>query len=466
MGGMATAESYVLAIGTKKGLWLATSPDRKDWSLSGPHFLMSEVPSIGIDTREGRTRIMVGVRSEHWGPTVFHSDDLGGTWTEPENGAITFPDGTDAALERIWQIHPDAESRPGVVWAGCEPISVWKSTDGGEHFELNRGLWDHPHRSEWGAGYGGAAAHSIVVDPTGEKVHVAMSTGGVYRSLDGGASWEPRNKGISAYFMPDPNPEFGQCVHKIAADAAVDGRLYAQNHHGVYRSDDDAESWESIAEGLPADFGFVMLTHPRRAGTAWVIPLKADGERIPPDGKLAVHRTDDAGASWKRLDAGLPGGRVQRRAPRCRLRRRGGAGGRLLRDPRRQCLRQRRRGGTLHRGGLAPAGRAVRAGRRGLRGPAPGAAVKGYKRMNSAMISGDAMPADSAISVVLPSVLQPLAGGQSILTAPAEAAVTVEWVLDTVTGDYPALSRRLRDETGSCSPLYPQPLRSRQHPRH
>ena len=307
MGGMATAESYVLAIGTKKGLWLATSPDRKDWSLSGPHFLMSEVPSIGIDTRDGRTRILVGVRSEHWGPTVFHSDDLGETWNEPEEGAIRFPEGTDAALERVWQIHPDAESRPGVVWAGCEPISVWKSTDGGEHFELNRGLWDHPHRGEWGAGYGGAAAHSIVVDHTGEKVHVAMSTGGVYRSLDGGSSWEPRNKGISAYFMPDPNPEFGQCVHKIAADAAVDGRLYAQNHHGVYRSDDDAENWESIAEGLPADFGFVMLTHPRRAGTAWVIPLKADGERIPPEGKLAVHRTDDAGASWKRLDDGLPG---------------------------------------------------------------------------------------------------------------------------------------------------------------
>ncbi|GAA1270673.1 WD40/YVTN/BNR-like repeat-containing protein [Arthrobacter pascens] len=306
MGFMATPETYLLAIGTKKGLWLATSQDRRQWSFSGPHFLMSEIPSIGIDTRDGRTRIMVGVRSEHWGPTVAHSDDLGATWTEPEQGAIKFPEGTDAAVERIWQIHPDAESRPGVVWAGAEPISVWKSTDGGQHFELNRGLWDHPHRSEWGAGYGGAAAHSIVVNPSGDNVHVAMSTGGVYRSLDGGTSWEPRNRGISAYFMPDPNPEFGQCVHKIAADAAVEGRLYAQNHHGVYRTDDNAESWQSIAEGLPADFGFVMLTHPRRAGTAWVVPLKADGERIPPEGKLAVHRTDDAGGTWKRLDAGLP----------------------------------------------------------------------------------------------------------------------------------------------------------------
>jgi photosystem II stability/assembly factor-like uncharacterized protein len=269
---------------------------------------MSEIPSIGIDSRDDRTRIMVGVRSEHWGPTVAHSDDLGATWTEPEEGAITFPQDAEAAVERIWQIYPDSAARPGVVWAGVEPISVWKSTDGGEHFELNRGLWDHPHRGEWGAGFGGAAAHSIVVNHSGDQVHVAMSTGGVYRSLDGGTSWEPRNKGISAYFMPDPNPEFGQCVHKIAADAAVEGRLYAQNHHGVYRTDNNGDSWESIAEGLPADFGFVMLTHPRRAGTAWVIPLKADGERIPPNGDLAVHRTDDAGGSWKRLDSGLPHG--------------------------------------------------------------------------------------------------------------------------------------------------------------
>lgn len=304
---MNSTDSFVLAIGTKKGLWLATSPDRRTWSTSGPHHLMHEIPSIAIDTRAGRPRVLVGIRSEHWGPTVMHTDDLGLSWTEPDHGAIRFPQDTGAAVERIWQIQPDVDGRPDVVWAGCEPISVWRSTDGGEHFELNRGLWEHPHRSEWGAGYGGAAAHSIAVRPDDENtVHVAMSTGGVYRSTDGGGSWQACNNGISAYFLPDPNPEFGQCVHKIARDAAEPDRLYAQNHHGVYRSDDNAESWKSIADGLPSDFGFVMLTHPRQSGTAWVIPMKADSERIPPDGKLAVHRTDDAGNTWTRLDQGLP----------------------------------------------------------------------------------------------------------------------------------------------------------------
>src|SRR3954464_5642331 len=214
---MATTQ---LAIGTRKGLWLATSEDRRTWSLSQPHFLMTEVAGVGIDTRGGRTRLLAGVRSEHFGPTVVHSDDLGETWTEPEGGAIRFPADTGAAVERIWQLRPDSADRPGVVWAGCEPISVWQSDDGGEHFELCRGLWDHPHRSEWGAGYGGAGGDTGLPRPESTR-HGGVSTGGVSRARGGGRSWEPRNAGISAYFLPGPAPEFGQCVHKIARDAVV-----------------------------------------------------------------------------------------------------------------------------------------------------------------------------------------------------------------------------------------------------
>ena len=297
----------VVAIGTRKGLWLATSDDRQHWRLSAPHFLAQEVPSVAVDTREGRTRVLAGLRSEHWGPTVVHSDDLGQTWVEPDHGAVRFGADDDAALERVWQLRPDTADRPGVVWAGCEPISVWRSTDGGEHFELQRALWDHPHRAEWGAGFGGAAAHTVEPHPTDDgTVHVAMSTGGVYRTTDGGTSWSPATRGIPAPFLPDPEPAYGQCVHRIARDAADPDRLYAQNHGGVFRTDDAGDHWTSIAGGLPADFGFVVLAHPRRGGTAWVIPLVADVQRVPPDGRLAVHRTDDAGASWTRLDRGLP----------------------------------------------------------------------------------------------------------------------------------------------------------------
>ncbi len=151
--------------------------------------------------------------------------------------------------------------------------------------------------------------HTVITDPgDDERLLVAMSTGGVYASGDGGASWVPRNRGISAYFLPDPQPEFGQCVHKVAVDAAGTQRLYAQNHHGVYRSDDGGGSWESIAAGLPSDFGFVMLAHPRRPGTVWVVPLEADGRRVPPGGRLRLQRSTDAGASWQEVGSGLPDG--------------------------------------------------------------------------------------------------------------------------------------------------------------
>jgi hypothetical protein len=298
--------TVLLALGTRKGLWLARSDDRHDWSLSGPHFLAREIAAVGLDPRRDPVRITVGVHSEHWGPTVSWSDDLGASWSETESGAIRFPADTGAALARVWQLRPDGAERPDVVWAGCEPHSLWRSTDGGCSFELVRGLWDHPHRPAWAPGFGGGAVHTVLPDPRSSRVLVAMSAGGVYVSEDGATGWAPANTGISAYFLPDPQPEFGQCVHKVAADPS--GRLFAQNHHGVYRSDDVGGSWTSIAEGLPADFGFPVVASPRTAGTAWVVPLVADAQRVPPGGRLRVHRTRDAGESWEELGAGLPDG--------------------------------------------------------------------------------------------------------------------------------------------------------------
>jgi len=306
--------STLLLIGTRKGLFLARSPQAAgsdDWRLTGPIFAMNEVPSVGVvpGAPDGAApRLLVGVRSEHWGPTVARSDDLGATWQETDHGSIRFPEDTGSALARVWQLQADA-ARPGVVWAGCEPTSLWRSTDSGETFELVRGLWDHPHRPRWAPGFGGAAVHTVVTDPQdASRVLVAMSTGGVYRTADGGLSWSPSNSGISAYFLPDPQPEFGQCVHKVAVDAAGPQLLYAQNHHGVYRSDDGGTRWESIADGLPSDFGFVMLAHPRRSGVVWVVPLEADARRVPPGGQLQVQRTEDGGRTWTACTKGLPEG--------------------------------------------------------------------------------------------------------------------------------------------------------------
>ncbi len=296
----------LLAIGTGKGLFLATSADRRRWEVSGPHFPMTGVYAVGIDTRGGKPRLLTGMTSPHFGPSVATSDDLGATWQEPDHAPVAFPPGTGAALGRVWQLAPGPADQPDLIYAGTEPSALFRSTDGGATFELVRALWDHPHRPEWGAGYGGQAVHTVLPHPDGRTVLVAMSSGGVYRTVDGGASWTASNTGIQAYFLPDQWPEFGQCVHKVARHVDRPDQYFAQNHHGVYRSDDGGATWQSIADGLPSDFGFAMVAHPHRPGVIYNFPVEADGRRWPPEHRCRVYRSADAGASWTALDAGLP----------------------------------------------------------------------------------------------------------------------------------------------------------------
>ncbi|RKS80426.1 hypothetical protein CLV35_0858 [Motilibacter peucedani] len=297
----------LVAIGTNKGLFVARSDDdRASWTLDGPHFLMNGIYAVSIDTRGAVPRVMVGADSSHWGPSLFWSEDLGATWQESASSGPRFSIDDGTSVERLWSIAP-SPTEPDVVWAGSQPSALWRSEDRGDSFSLVRPLWDHPHRPKWGAGFGGQAIHTVLPHPRDPgNVLVAMSTGGVYRTSDGGGSWEPANRGIKAYFFPDPWPEFGQCVHKVARDAAEPDRLFAQNHHGVYRSDDAGTTWVSIADPLPTDFGFTMVTHPRRPETAYSFPIVADGKRLPPDARCRVFRTSDGGRSWEALSRGLP----------------------------------------------------------------------------------------------------------------------------------------------------------------
>lgn len=296
----------LLAVGTRKGLFIGRR-QRGRWELSDPHFPAQAVYSIGIDTRRDTPRLLAGADSAHWGPSVFHSDDLGETWVEPGHPAIKYPEYTNSSLERVWQLHPAGPAAPDVIYAGTEPGALFRSEDGGESFELVRALWDHPTREQWMPGGGGLAVHTVITDPrTADAVTVAVSAAGVYRTLDGGASWAPSNDGVKVVFLPDPDPEFGQCVHKVAQDPVNRDRLYLQNHWGVYRSDDAGAKWTDIGSGLPSDFGFAVAAHPRHGDTAYLFPITADVDRVPAQNRCRVYRTSDAGSTWEPLSKGLP----------------------------------------------------------------------------------------------------------------------------------------------------------------
>lgn len=314
------AGDVLLAVGTRKGLFLGRRGQERggddegggDWTFTGPHFAMQSVYGIGIDKRRpGTPRLLVGADSSHWGPSVFTSDDLGASWHEPEKPAVKFPERTGTSLERVWQLHPAGPAAPDVVYAGTQPGALFRSDDGGRTFSLVESLWDHPQRKEWNAGFGGQAVHTVVTHPRDAgSVVVAVSTGGVYRSRDGGESWSPSNTGVQAVFLPENQrfPEFGQCVHKIAQDAGDPARLYLQNHWGVYRSDDTGATWESIGDSLPSDFGFAVAAHPHKSGTLYVFPIQADADRKPAEARCRVYRSQDAGRSWEPLTTGLPEG--------------------------------------------------------------------------------------------------------------------------------------------------------------
>ena len=293
----------LVMVGTTKGAFLCASDDgRGAWEVAGPYFPGLEIYAMALDTRGGRRRLLAGIHSAHWGPSLSYSDDLGRTFTSPERTPIRFPEGSGDSLKGVWQLVVADDA----IYAGVEPAALFVSKDGGESWSLNEGLHGHPHRKEWQPGGGGLCLHTVLA--LGDKLYVAISTGGVYRSDDGGLTWTPRNQGIKAVFLPEGQqyPEFGQCVHKVAADPTNPARLYLQHHWGVYRSDDAGDSWQDVGKGLPSDFGFACVGHPRDGATAWVLPIEADMFRATPEGKLRVYRTRDAGASWQALAEGLP----------------------------------------------------------------------------------------------------------------------------------------------------------------
>jgi photosystem II stability/assembly factor-like uncharacterized protein len=302
----------ILSVGTKKGLFLLESDQyRSLWRQSGPMLPGAEVNHAAIDPR---TRTLYATANDAWfGSRIASSPDLGATWAEDASGP-RYAEDSGKKVERLWHVEPGRTSEPGVIYCGIDPANLWRSDDGGKTWTENEGLANQEtrQRNMWGPGAGGLIVHSILLDPANpNRMWVAISAAGVFRTDDGGKTWQAKNsslKNVLAKFMPnvDIYTEAGQCVHHLVLAAGNGGRLYAQTHWGTYRSDDGADSWTEITEGLPSDFGFVMAAHPRNPDVAYVLPLQGAELRAPPEGKLRVYRTSDAGRSWEALTKGLP----------------------------------------------------------------------------------------------------------------------------------------------------------------
>ena len=302
-----------LLIGTRKGLWVLSTDDRRTWAVSEPHFF-GQVVQHAV-ARDGS--ILVASSTGHLGPTVFRSTDGGSTWSEATRPPA-FPTGDrlGRALTTVFWLTPAHET--GVWYAGgASPQGLFCTEDGGDTWEPVSGWNDHPMWETWCEWPeentpDGSMLHSVIVDPRDrDHLYLSLSGGGTFESSDGGKDWSPLNQGVAAEFFPDPDPEFGHDPHTVRMHPANPDRLYMQNHCGMYRIDRPETRWTRIGDNMPreiGDIGFPIELHPRDQDTAWVFPM--DGTEVWPrtsiDGRPAAYVTRDAGASWTRQDDGLP----------------------------------------------------------------------------------------------------------------------------------------------------------------
>lgn len=298
----------MVMVGTMKGAFIFRSDKKRTkWTLEGPHFRGEAVYAFAHDSRTREPRTFAGINNGFFGPSMAFSTDLGKSWSAPDRQSVKFPEDSGRALKQIWQIVPGKEGKDDVMFCGVEPACLFVSRDGGTTWSPNEGLLRHEHQPKWQPGAGGLCLHTIIQDPKDpDRMLIAISSGGAYRTDDGGKSWKAKNVGVRAEFLPDKHPEFGQCVHKVVSHPSKPERLFLQNHWGLYRSDDWGDSWHDIANEVPSDFGFAMHMHPQNPDTVYIVPLESDQFRCTPEAKLRVYRTTDAGKSWEPLTRGLP----------------------------------------------------------------------------------------------------------------------------------------------------------------
>jgi len=325
-------------VGTRKGAFILTSDGkRENWDVSGPHFAGWEMYHIK-GSPVAPNRLYASQSSSWFGQIIQRSDDGGKTWHQPgtppgevpapgppktasnkfvydatpETGKplIThqFYDGTQHPWEfkRVWHIEPSLTD-PDTVYAGVEDAALFRSTDGGENWQELSGLRGHGTGPNWQPGGGGMCLHTIILDPSHpQRIYIAISAAGAFRTDDAGKNWKPINRGLYSQYIPDPRAEVGHCVHHVAMSPSRPSVLFMQKHWDVMRSDDAGDNWKEISGNLPTDFGFVIDVHAHEPETIYVVPIKSDSEHFVPDGKLRVYRSRIGGNEWEPLTKGLP----------------------------------------------------------------------------------------------------------------------------------------------------------------
>jgi photosystem II stability/assembly factor-like uncharacterized protein len=303
-------------VGTRKGAFVLTADGKREkWDVAGPFFggwEMYHLKGSPVDP----SRIYASQSSSWFGQQVQRSDDGGKTWKPVGNkfvytgdtGKHLWYDGTPHPWEfkRVWHLEPSLTD-PDTVLAGVEDAAMFRSADGGQNWEELPGLRQSDTGSKWQPGAGGMCLHTILLDPTNhDRMYIAISAAGAFRTDDAGKSWKPITRGLRSEFMPDPTAEVGHCVHRIAMHRSQPDVLFMQKHWDVMRSNDAGENWHEISGNLPTDFGFPIDVHAHEPNTIYVVPITSDSLHYPPDGKLRVYRSKTGGNEWEPLGNGLP----------------------------------------------------------------------------------------------------------------------------------------------------------------
>ena len=305
-----------LLVGTRKGAFILNADGKRQrWDVEGPLFPGWEIYHLKGSPADP-DRLYASQSSSWFGQVLQRSDDGGKTWETVGNefqydgtpGTHLWYDGSPHPWEfkRVWHLEPSRHD-PDTVYAGVEDAALFRSADGGKSWEEMPGLRTHETGGSWAPGAGGLCLHTIVLDPKDkDRMFSAISAAGVFRSDDAGESWRPINRGLRSEGIPDPTAEVGHCVHRIAMHPSRPDVLYMQKHWDVMRSDDGGDQWREVSGNLPTDFGFVIDVHSHEPETIYVVPITSDSHHFVPDGRLRVYRSRQGGDEWEALTEGLP----------------------------------------------------------------------------------------------------------------------------------------------------------------